>query len=119
MKMGKCWSVLWTPRACKSCVLCVAGVRVDAETREINLHVAHLISTLLSFPPFFFRHSIPSRLFLSWIVSQEHVPAAGIKADAPVVGLVLQKSHINTKDECHYVALVAELEARGAKVRKE
>lgn len=34
-----------------------------------------------------------------------------------MVGLVLQKSHINTKDECHYVALVAELEARGAKVR--
>lgn len=69
--------------------------------------------------PLFFRRSIPSRLFLSWFVSQEHVPAAGIKADAPVVGLVLQKSHINTKDECHYVALVAELEARGAKVRKE
>lgn len=35
-----------------------------------------------------------------------------------MVGLVLQKSHINTKDECHYVALVAELEARGAKVKK-
>ncbi|CAN0556464.1 unnamed protein product, partial [Laminaria digitata] len=50
------------------------------------------------------------------LVFQEHAPAAGIKADAPVVGLVLQKSHINTKDECHYVALVAELEARGAKV---
>lgn len=49
--------------------------------------------------------------------SQEHVPAAGIKPEAPVVGLVLQKSHINTKDECHYVALIAELEARGAKVR--
>ena len=49
---------------------------------------------------------------------QVHAPAAGIKADAPVVGLVLQKSHINTKDECHYVALVAELEARGAKVLK-
>lgn len=50
-------------------------------------------------------------------VSQEHAVAAGIKDDAPVVGLVLQKSHINTKDECHYVALVAELEARGAKVK--
>lgn len=36
-----------------------------------------------------------------------------------MVGLVLQKSHINTKDECHYVALIAELEARGAKVTKE
>lgn len=62
------------------------------------------------------------RLLLLYLISfastrQEHVPAAGIKADAPVVGLVLQKSHINTKDECHYVALIAELEARGAKVR--
>ncbi|CAM9624606.1 unnamed protein product, partial [Hapterophycus canaliculatus] len=53
--------------------------------------------------------------YLAWY-NKEHVPAAGIKADAPVVGLVLQKSHINTKDECHYVALIAELEARGAKV---
>lgn len=48
--------------------------------------------------------------------TQVHAPAAGIKENAPVVGLVLQKSHINTKDECHYVALIAELEARGAKV---
>lgn len=55
--------------------------------------------------------------FVAVLVVQEHAPAAGIKADAPVVGLVLQKSHINTKDECHYVALIAELEARGAKVR--
>lgn len=53
--------------------------------------------------------------YLAWY-NKEHAPAAGIKADAPVVGLVLQKSHINTKDECHYVALIAELEARGAKV---
>lgn len=55
-------------------------------------------------------------LFFFLGLFQEHVPAAGIKEDAPVVGLVLQKSHINTKDECHYVALIAELEARGAKV---
>ena len=47
---------------------------------------------------------------------QVHAPAANIPADAPCIGLVLQKSHINTKDECHYVAMVAELEARGAKV---
>lgn len=46
-----------------------------------------------------------------------HCPAAGIDAKKAVtVGLVLQKSHINTKDECHYVALISELEARGAKV---
>jgi magnesium chelatase subunit H len=48
---------------------------------------------------------------------KEHCPVAGINPKTAVtVGLVLQKSHINTKDECHYVALISELEARGAKV---
>jgi len=46
-----------------------------------------------------------------------HCKAAGIDAkNAVTVGLVLQKSHINTKDECHYTAVISELEARGAKV---
>ena len=46
-----------------------------------------------------------------------HCPAAGIDAKTAVtVGLVLQKSHINTRDENHYVALISELEARGCKV---
>lgn len=45
-----------------------------------------------------------------------HAPEAGISRDAPTVGIILQKSHINTRDECHYVALISELEARGARV---
>ena len=46
-----------------------------------------------------------------------HAPAAGINTKTAVtIGLVLQKSHINTKDDCHYIALISELEARGAKV---
>jgi hypothetical protein len=46
-----------------------------------------------------------------------HCKAAGINPKTAVtVGLVLQKSHINTKDECHYTAVISELEARGAKV---
>lgn len=49
--------------------------------------------------------------------SKVHCPAAGIDPKtATTVGLVLQKSHINTKDECHYVSLISELESRGAKV---
>ncbi|KAK5803865.1 hypothetical protein PVK06_031514 [Gossypium arboreum] len=36
--------------------------------------------------------------------------------DAPVIGLVLQRSHIVTGDESHYVAVIMELEAKGAKV---
>ena len=49
--------------------------------------------------------------------NSEHAPAVGINpAAAPTVGVILQKSHINTKDECHYISLIAELEARGARV---
>jgi len=54
--------------------------------------------------------------YLQWYNS-EHAPAVGINpAAAPTVGVILQKSHINTKDECHYISLIAELEARGARV---
>ena len=54
--------------------------------------------------------------YLEWY-NNVHCPLAGIDVkNAITVGLILQKSHINTKDECHYVALISELEARGAKV---
>ena len=36
--------------------------------------------------------------------------------DAPVIGLVLQRSHLVTGDHGHYDGVVGELEARGAKV---
>lgn len=39
------------------------------------------------------------------------------ESDAPVVGLVLQRSHLVTGDEGHYSGVVAEMESRGAKVR--
>eukprot|EP00597_Dinobryon_sp_UTEXLB2267_P003576 CAMPEP_0170079374 /NCGR_PEP_ID=MMETSP0019_2-20121128/15771_1 /TAXON_ID=98059 /ORGANISM="Dinobryon sp., Strain UTEXLB2267" /LENGTH=1316 /DNA_ID=CAMNT_0010292799 /DNA_START=302 /DNA_END=4252 /DNA_ORIENTATION=+ len=54
--------------------------------------------------------------YMEWY-DKVHCPAAGINPKTAVtIGLILQKSHINTKDECHYVALISELEARGAKV---
>jgi len=36
--------------------------------------------------------------------------------DEVTVGVVLQKSHINTGDAGHYISLISELEARGARV---
>eukprot|EP00933_Yihiella_yeosuensis_P049027 TRINITY_DN4559_c0_g1_i1.p1 TRINITY_DN4559_c0_g1~~TRINITY_DN4559_c0_g1_i1.p1 ORF type:complete len:1498 (-),score=377.13 TRINITY_DN4559_c0_g1_i1:221-4714(-) len=45
-----------------------------------------------------------------------HCPMAGIPQDAPTIGVILQKSHISTKDDGHYVGMVQELERRGAKV---
>lgn len=41
---------------------------------------------------------------------------AGVPTDAPLVGIILQKSHIATNDNGHYVAFVQELEKRGARV---
>ena len=52
--------------------------------------------------------------YKKWL-TEEHAPAVGIDVTtAPVIGLVLAKSHINTKDDAHYVSLIMELEAQGA-----
>jgi len=54
--------------------------------------------------------------YFEWY-DKEFCPLAGIDPKtAPTVGLVLQKSHINTKDDTHYVSLISELESRGARV---
>ena len=54
--------------------------------------------------------------YKDWLIN-EHAPSLGIDAKtAPVVGVVLQKSHINTKDDAHYVSLIMELESQGALV---
>merc|ERR1719487_1628673 len=67
-------------------------------------------------------HPSPGRVFESigeyrqWL-ENEHAPSIGIDPKtAPKVGVVLGKSHINTKDDAHYVAFLMELEARGALV---
>jgi magnesium chelatase subunit H len=54
--------------------------------------------------------------YFEWY-NNEFCADAGIDPKtAPTVGLVLQKSHINTKDDTHYVSLISELESRGARV---
>ena len=54
--------------------------------------------------------------YFEWY-NKEFCPDAGIDTkDAPTVGIILQKSHINTKDDTHYVSLISELEGRGARV---
>ena len=51
--------------------------------------------------------------YLNWYDTRKDV---ALPRNAPVVGLVLQRSHLVTGDEGHYSAMVMELEARGAKV---
>ena len=51
--------------------------------------------------------------YLNWYDTRRDMK---FEKDAPVVGLVLQRTHLVTGDEAHYAATVMDLEARGAKV---
>jgi magnesium chelatase subunit H len=52
--------------------------------------------------------------YLNWSASRKDLSERARKG--PVIGLVLQRSHIVTGDEAHYVAVIQELEYRGATV---
>ena len=52
--------------------------------------------------------------YLNWSASRVDLSENARKG--PVIGLVLQRSHIVTGDEAHYVAVIQELEYRGATV---
>jgi len=51
--------------------------------------------------------------YLNWYDTRKDIK---LGRDSPVVGLVLQRSHLVTGDEGHYTAVVAEMESRGARV---
>jgi magnesium chelatase subunit H len=52
--------------------------------------------------------------YLNWSASRADLSERARRG--PVIGLVLQRSHIVTGDEAHYVAIIQELEYRGATV---
>ncbi|KAG6546150.1 hypothetical protein Mapa_012184 [Marchantia paleacea] len=54
--------------------------------------------------------------YLNWYGTRRDASADLKRPDAPVVGLILQRSHIVTGDDGHYASVVMEMEARGAKV---
>ncbi|KAL6653188.1 hypothetical protein ACP70R_012113 [Stipagrostis hirtigluma subsp. patula] len=54
--------------------------------------------------------------YLNWYATRRDANDRLRDPNAPVIGLVLQRSHIVTGDDGHYVAVIMELEARGAKV---
>ena len=54
--------------------------------------------------------------YLNWYGTRRDANEALKDPKAPVVGIVLQRSHIVTGDEGHYAAVIMEMEARGAKV---
>ncbi len=54
--------------------------------------------------------------YLNWYNSRQDIPNDLKDPLAPCVGLVLQRTHLVTGDDAHYVAMVQELEAMGARV---
>ena len=53
------------------------------------------------------------REYMNWYDTRKDITFA---EDAPVVGLVLQRSHLVTGDEGHYSGVISDLEAKGARV---
>lgn len=54
--------------------------------------------------------------YLNWFSSRRDIPEALKNGTAPTVGLILQRTHLVTGDDAHYVATVQELESLGARV---
>ncbi|AQK47214.1 Magnesium-chelatase subunit ChlH chloroplastic [Zea mays] len=54
--------------------------------------------------------------YLNWYGTRRDANDRLKDPKAPIIGLVLQRSHIVTGDDGHYVAVIMELEAKGAKV---
>ncbi|WP_088240710.1 magnesium chelatase subunit H [Calothrix rhizosoleniae] len=56
------------------------------------------------------------REYLNWYNSRQDISPDLKDPLAPCVGLVMQRTHLVTGDDAHYVAIVQELESMGAKV---
>lgn len=54
--------------------------------------------------------------YLNWYDSRSDIPEIARNPNAPCVGLVLQRTHLVTGDDAHYVSIVQELEYKGARV---
>jgi magnesium chelatase subunit H len=54
--------------------------------------------------------------YFNWYASRKDLPEAQRRGDCPTIGLVLQRTHIVTGDDAHYVSIVSEFEANGARV---
>jgi magnesium chelatase subunit H len=54
--------------------------------------------------------------YLNWYNSRRDIPDSLKDPTAPCIGIVLQRTHLVTGDEAHYVAMIQELEYLGARV---
>ncbi len=76
----------------------------------------------VTFPDLGIWHPLASQMFedlkeyLNWYNSRRDLSADHKDPLAPCIGLVLQRTHIVTGDAAHYIAIIQELEAMGARV---
>ncbi len=76
----------------------------------------------VTFPDMGIWHPLAPQMFedlkeyLNWYNSRRDVSSDHKDPLAPCIGLVLQRTHIVTGDAAHYIAMVQELEAMGARV---
>ena len=76
----------------------------------------------VTYPDMGICHPIATQMFedvkdyLNWYNSRKDISADLKDPLAPTVGLVLQRTHLVTGDDAHYVAVVQEFEAMGARV---
>ncbi len=56
------------------------------------------------------------REYLNWFNSRRDITADLKDPLAPTIGLILQRTHLVTGDDAHYVAVVQEIESMGARV---
>lgn len=54
--------------------------------------------------------------YFNWFNSRKDIPADAKDPLAPTIGLVLQRTHLVTGDDAHYVSMVSEFESMGARV---
>jgi len=107
-----------SPNNLENFLLMVAEKYVDVDTgaKSNQTVVAPEV-----FPDTGIWHPLAPRMFedlgeyLEWY-DKEHCPLANLTASSPTVGLVMQRTHMITGDDCHYISLVSELEAGGARV---
>ncbi|OSX70306.1 hypothetical protein BU14_0809s0010 [Porphyra umbilicalis] len=107
-----------SPTNLENFLLMVAEKYVDVDTGAKSNQA---VAAPEVFPDTGIWHPVAPRMFedlgeyLEWY-DKEHCPLANLTAASPTVGLVMQRTHMITGDDCHYISLVSELEAGGARV---
>eukprot|EP00276_Gloeochaete_wittrockiana_P007090 CAMPEP_0184647694 /NCGR_PEP_ID=MMETSP0308-20130426/4677_1 /TAXON_ID=38269 /ORGANISM="Gloeochaete witrockiana, Strain SAG 46.84" /LENGTH=1443 /DNA_ID=CAMNT_0027078895 /DNA_START=9 /DNA_END=4340 /DNA_ORIENTATION=- len=105
-----------SPENLENFLLLIADKYVSSVTKPIRF------SDPVVFPDQGIWHPMAPKMFenlaeyMAWYDARPDLSAALKDKNAPVVGLVLQRTHLVTGDDAHYVAMLQEIESQGAKV---